>query len=51
MEFRRFVASVIAIPCQVVRTGRRTVLRFLSYASWLDAVFRAHTHFKRLAFA
>jgi hypothetical protein len=50
MEFRRFVASIIAIPCQVVRTGRHIVHRFLGYSRWLDAILRAHTHFKRLAF-
>jgi len=51
MEFRRFVASIIAIPCQIVRTGRGVVLRFLAYSAWLDAVFRAHAHIKRLVFA
>lgn len=50
MEFRRFVASLIAIPCQVVRTGRCIVHRFLAYSSWLESIFRAHTHFKRLVF-
>ena len=50
MEFRRFVASIIAIPCQVVSTGRHIVHRFLAYSSWLEAIFRAHTHFKRLVF-
>jgi len=51
MEFRRFIASVIAIPCQVVRTSRRIVHRFLGYSSWLGALFRAHSRFKRLRFA
>jgi hypothetical protein len=51
MEFRRFIASVIAIPCQVVRTGRKIVHRFLGYSGWLEAIFRAHDHFKRLLFA
>lgn len=51
MEFRRFVASIIAIPCQVVRTGRQIVHRFMAYSSWLEAIFRAHTRFKRLVFA
>jgi len=49
MEFRRFVASIIAIPCQVVCTGRRIVHRFLAYSGWLEDIFRAHSHFKRLA--
>ena len=51
MEFRRFVASVIALPCQVVHSGRHIVHRFLAYSSWLEAIFRAHAHFKRLVFA
>ena len=50
MEFRSFVANVIAIPCQVVRSGRHIVHRFLGYSSWLEAIFRAHTRFKRLGF-
>jgi hypothetical protein len=50
MEFRRFIASIIAIPCQVVRTGRNIVHRFLAYSSWLEAIFRAHDHLKRLVF-
>ena len=51
MEFRRFIASIVAIPCQVVRTGRRIVHRFLGYSTWLTSIFRAHSHFKRLRFA
>jgi len=51
MEFRRFVASIVALPCQVVRTGRRIVHRFLAYSSWIEAIFRAHARFKRLVFA
>lgn len=50
MEFRRFVASIIAIPCQIARSGRRIVHRFLAYTTWLEAIFRAHIHFKRLEF-
>jgi Transposase DDE domain group 1 len=51
MEFRRFIASIIAIPCQVVRTGRHIVHRFLAYSRWLKGILRAHAHFKRLVFA
>ena len=50
MEFRRFVTAIIAIPCQVVRTGRRVVHRFLAYTSWMEGIFRAHAHFRRLVF-
>lgn len=51
MEFRRFVVSLIAIPCQVVSSGRQIVHRFLTFSPWLDAVFRAHYEFKRIRFA
>lgn len=48
MEFRRFVRSVILLPCQVVRSGRRTILRILSYSNWIPFIVDAMTHFKRL---
>ena len=51
MEFRRFVACLIAIPCQVVKTGRRIVHRFLAFNRWLASAFEAHQRFKRLRFA
>jgi hypothetical protein len=50
MEFRRFVASVITIPCQIVKTARKIVHRFLTYSHWLEAIFRAHAHFRSLSF-
>ena len=34
MEFKRFVASVIRLPCQILRSGRRLVYRLLSYSPW-----------------
>jgi hypothetical protein len=40
MEFKRFVASVIRLPCQIVRAGRRLVYRFLSYHPWQSALLR-----------
>lgn len=48
MEFRRFVASVIAIPCQVVTSGRRLVCRFLGYSSWLAGLLRAQVRLRTL---
>jgi len=35
MEFRRFVNSLVRIPCQIIRTGRRIVYRILGYNHWL----------------
>ena len=44
-------SCLVALPCQVVRTGRQIVHRFLGYSRWLEALFRAHSFFKRLRFA
>jgi len=35
MEFRRFLAGVVRVPAQIVRTGRRIVYRVLGYTEWL----------------
>jgi hypothetical protein len=40
MEFKQFVASVIRLPCQIVRTGRRLLYRLLSYNPWQPALLR-----------
>jgi hypothetical protein len=36
MEFKRFVASVVRLPCQIIRSGRRLVYRLLSYSPWQE---------------
>ena len=41
MEFKRFVAGVIRLPCQILRTGRRLVYRFLSYSPWQEPLLAA----------
>jgi len=40
MEFKRFVAGVIRLPCQIIRSGRRLVYRLLSYNPWQPALLR-----------
>jgi hypothetical protein len=35
MEFRQFLNSIIRIPCQIVRTGRKIIYRVLGYNTWL----------------
>ena len=42
MEFRTFVNSLMKIPCQIIRTGRRLVYRLLNWNPWLG-VFRRLT--------
>jgi hypothetical protein len=41
MEFKRFVASLIRLPCQILRSGRRLVYRLLSYSPWQEPLLAA----------
>ena len=50
MEYRRFAESVVALPCQVVRTARGLIHRILTYTPWVAQVMHAHEKWKRLAF-
>jgi Transposase DDE domain group 1 len=40
MEFKRFVNTIIQMPCQVVRGGRRLVYRLLSWNEWQGVFLR-----------
>lgn len=40
MEFKPFVTSLVRLPCQIIRTGRRLVYRLLSYNPWQGALLR-----------
>ena len=40
MEFSTFCVAMIGVPCQVVRTGRRTVYRLLSWNPWQGVFLR-----------
>ena len=40
MEFKTFRQGLMSIPAQVVRTGRRLVLRLLSWTPWQPLLFR-----------
>jgi hypothetical protein len=40
MEFRTFVNRWLRIPCQVLTTGRRLVLRLLAWNDWQPVFFR-----------
>jgi hypothetical protein len=40
MEFKTFVNAFVLIPCQVIRTGRRIVLRLLGWNPHLSTFFR-----------
>jgi hypothetical protein len=47
MEFRRFLSSVMLIPCQVLRAARRMVLRILTYTPWAPVLLDGVPHFRR----
>jgi len=40
MEFKRFANSLIQLPCQIVRKGRRIVYRLLSWNPWVEVLLR-----------
>jgi len=40
MEFKRFVGSVMRLPCQIIKSGRRLVYRLLTYNLWQPALQR-----------
>ena len=48
MEFRQFLNSVIRIPCQIVRTGRRIIYRVLAYNAWLRDFLLTWENIRRL---
>jgi hypothetical protein len=50
MEFKRFLRHFILIPCQVIQTGRRLVLRILCYRRQLQTFFETFDYLKRLRF-
>jgi hypothetical protein len=47
MEYRRFLHSVMLVPCQVVRTGRQMVLRLLTYTPWAELLLSGTQYFHR----
>jgi hypothetical protein len=40
MEFKRFVNTLVRVPCQIVRTGRRIVYRLLAWNPWARSLIR-----------
>ncbi len=47
MEFKRFLSTMILIPCQIVRTGRKIIYKILSYNRWLKDLFTTQEFIKR----
>jgi len=40
MEFKRFVNTIILMPCQIVKGGRRLIYRLLSWNEWQGVFLR-----------
>jgi hypothetical protein len=40
MEFKRFANTIILMPCQIVRSGRRLIFRLLSWNEWQGVFLR-----------
>jgi hypothetical protein len=49
MEFRRFLHSIVLLPCQIVRTARRVIYRILGYNSWLKDFFATWERIRLMA--
>ncbi|MGH9567834.1 MAG: IS1380 family transposase, partial [Candidatus Angelobacter sp.] len=48
MEFRTFLNSIVNLPAQIIRAGRKIVYRVLSYNSWLKDFFAAWEYLRVL---
>lgn len=47
-EFRRFLHTIMLIPCQIVRRARRVIYRVLGYNDWLADFFATWERLQRL---
>lgn len=50
-EFKSFQNKLIQIPCQIVRSGRQIVFRFLNYTKWVDVIFSTLKVSRHMTFA
>lgn len=50
-EFQSFQNWIINIPCQVLRTGRKVVFRFLSYNPWVETIFALFEELKTMRYS
>jgi len=50
MEFRSFLQSIIFLPVQIIREGRKTVYRFIAYNNWLRIFLETWEHLRKAQF-
>ena len=48
MEFRQFVNVIVRIPCQILRTSRKTVYRILCYNEWIETFMKTFDRIRNL---
>lgn len=48
MEFRRFLNAIVRMPTQVIRGGRRILLRILGYNEWTETFLKTCAAIRRL---
>ncbi|MDR4498418.1 MAG: IS1380 family transposase [Candidatus Scalindua sp.] len=48
MEFRRFLNTLILLPCQIIKTGRKILYRVLGYNDWLQDFFATWERIRKL---
>jgi len=48
MEFKKFLAEVMLLPCQIVRTGRQLIFRLLQWNPWVDLLCRVRDWLPKL---
>ena len=48
MEFRQFVNLIVRIPCQIVKTARKTLYRIMGYNSWTETFMKTFDHIRKL---
>lgn len=51
MEFRRFLNAIVRIPTQVIRGGRRILMRILGYNEWMETFLDTWSVIRRLKLA
>jgi hypothetical protein len=48
MEFRSFLAAILLLPAQIIRTGRKIIYRLLGYNGWLKDFFATWERLRRM---
>jgi hypothetical protein len=50
MEFKKFIRNIVLIPCQILKKAGGTVVRIVSYNSWLVTFFQTYGVIRGLRF-